>query len=235
MRTLVTNAEIEAVGEGLILKYTGTKIPPSRCVDIEGFIRDHLHLPIKYVNIQEDDLDKIGFISDGVYALSISVNGQKQQVVYPKGTVVLDRFLLHADRSGQRRFTLAHEAAHVIFERMSPTAAGPFFDRFYDKEREYSIKELREHFSLCEVQTDRLASVLLMPRPMVEQVLFEFRESRPIPLFGSCVIRGEDKLSIQKMADCMGVTFTALLNRLKTLGRIEYRDISEYIETEMQF
>lgn len=235
MRTLVTNAEIEEVGEGLILKYIGTRTPFPRCVDIEGFILDHLHLPIEYVNIREDDLDKIGFVSDGSYALSIAANGQKQKIVYPKGTIVLDRFLLRTDRSGQRRFTLAHEAAHIIFERMSPTAPGPLFARFYDKEREYGIKELREHLNLCEIQTDRLASVLLMPRPMVEQTLLEFREGRSIPFFGSNVMRGEDKLSVQKMADCMGVTFTALLNRLKALGKIEHRDIAEYIDTEMQF
>ena len=176
MKTLVTNAEIEEVGESLILKYLGTRQSMVRCVDIEGFIQEHLRLPIEYADIREDDLDKIGFVSDGIYPLHVLIKGKRQKVLYPKGTIVIDRYLLRAEKSGQRRFTLAHEAAHIIFERMCPTAIGPCFNRFYDREREYGIEELREHLNLCEMQTDRLASVLLMPRPLVERILLEFRE-----------------------------------------------------------
>ena len=156
-------------------------------------------------------------------------------MVFPKGTVVIDRFLLQADKSGQRRFTLAHEAAHVIFERMSPTAAGPCFNRYFDSEGNYNIDELREHLNVCETQTDRMASVLLMPRFLVERLLKRFHSGAPIPIYGSWAMRGEDKLGIQKMADCMGVTFTALLIRLKTLGMTEQRDISEYLDSELAF
>jgi len=40
---------------------------------------------------------------------------------------------------------------------------------------------------------------------------------------------------VQKMADCLGVSFSALRIRLKELGFIDYRDISEYFATEMSF
>ena len=53
MKTLVTNAELEQVGEGLIRKYMGEKHPPPRCVDIEGFISDYLRLSIVYASIAE--------------------------------------------------------------------------------------------------------------------------------------------------------------------------------------
>ncbi len=140
MKTLVTNAEIEEVGESLIRRFIGKRSPPPNCIDIEGFITDYLHLPVVYIGIAEKDLDKIGFVSDGAYHLKVWENGEKRDTVYPKGTVVIDRFLLHADKSGQRRFTLAHEAAHVIFERMSPTAAGPCFNRYFDSERSGSFQ-----------------------------------------------------------------------------------------------
>ncbi|MCD8100407.1 MAG: ImmA/IrrE family metallo-endopeptidase [Oscillospiraceae bacterium] len=235
MKTLVSNAELEEVGESLIRAYIGSKEPPPNCVDIEGFIVDYLHLPIVYANIAEEDRDKIGFVSDGKYPLAVYEQQRKVKHIYPAGTIVIDRYLLRADKSGQRRFTLAHEAAHVIFERMSPTAAGPCFNRFFDKEQEYSIEELREHFNACETRTDRLASVLLMPRFMVEQTLQSFRQGQPIRRYGGTVMSRDDKLSVQKMADSIGASFSAFLIRLKELGFIEYRDISEYIAKEMAF
>ena len=115
MRTLVTNAEIEEVGESLIRRFIGKRKPLPNCIDIEGFITDYLHLPVVYAGIAEEDRDKIGFVSDGAYPLAVWEDGERRSVVFPKGTVVIDRFLLQADKSGQRRFTLAHEAAHVIF------------------------------------------------------------------------------------------------------------------------
>ena len=98
MKTLVSNKEIEEVGESLMLKYLLGKKPP----------------PCVYTTIAEDDRDKIGFISDGIYPLQVMREGRWETVIYPKGTIVIDRFLLQPDKSAQRRFTLAHEAAHVI-------------------------------------------------------------------------------------------------------------------------
>ena len=149
MKTLVSNKEIEEVGESLMAKYLFGKKPPPRCIDIDGFITDFLHLPVVYASIAEDDRDKIGFISDGKYPLQVIWEGRLEKVIYPKGTIVIDRFLLQPDRSAQKRFTLAHEAAHVIFERMSPTAAGPCFNRFFDQEKGYSIQELKIGRASC--------------------------------------------------------------------------------------
>jgi len=102
-------------------------------------------------------------------------------------------------------------------------------------ERKSIFQELQEHLNICEAQTDRLASVLLMPRFLVVQVVKEERQGKNIPLYGSTVLKSGDKLSVQNMANQMGVTFTALLIRLRELCLIEYRSISEYIETVMAF
>lgn len=235
MKTLVTQAEIEEVGESLIIKYIGSKKPPPKCIDIEGFITDYLHLPIVYANIAEEDKDKIGFLSDGEYPLRIVERGKKKSVVYPKGTIVIDRFLLQPDESGRRRFTLAHEAAHIIFERMSPTAPGPCFNRCFDVEQTYSLKELQEHLNLCETQTDSMASVLLMPRFLVYHTIKAFRDGTPVAIYGNSVLRSEDKISLQKMADSMGVSFSAFMTRLRRLQLLDFRPMSEYIDMEMTF
>ena len=218
MKTLVTYKEMEQVGESLIKKYIDNRCSSPRCVDIEGFIMEYLKLPIKYVNIAEDDKDKIGFVSDGQYALKVSEHGRIVEHIYPKGTVVIDRYLLSTDLSGQRRFTLAHEAAHIIFERMSPTAPGPCFNRCFDKEHLYDLQQLRKRLNLVEVQTDRLASILLMPSFLVEQVLYTHNGGMPICIYGDGVLRSRDKLTVQHMANTMGVSFSAMLNRLRALN-----------------
>lgn len=235
MKTLVTYNEMEQVGESLIRKYIGNRQPPPRCVDIEGFITEYLKLPIEYVNIAEQDKDKIGFVSDGKYRLRVSERGQIIERVYPKGTVVIDRYLLSAELSGQRRFTLAHEAAHVIFERMSPTAPGPCFNRCFDNERSYNLQQLQKRLNLVETQMDRLASILLMPSFMVAQTLLKYNEGHPISIYGDGVLRSADKITIQHMANELGVSFSAMLTRLRVLKYTDRRDLAEYIETEMNF
>lgn len=235
MKTFVPYNEMEQVGESLIRKYIGNRQPPPRCVDIEGFITEYLKLPIAYVNIAEQDKDKIGFVSDGRYRLKVSEQGKIIDRVYPKGTVVIDRYLLSADLSGQRRFTLAHEAAHVIFERMSPTAPGPCFNRYFDSERSYDLQQLQKRLNLVETQTDRLASILLMPSFMVAQTLLKYNRGYPISIFGDGVLRSADKITIQKMANEMGVSFSAMLTRLRVLKYTDRRELAEYIETEMNF
>lgn len=235
MKTLVTYNEMEQVGENLIRKYIGKRQPLPRCVDIEGFITEYLKLPIKYVNIAEQDKDKIGFVSDGTYHLKVFERGKIVERVFPKGTVVIDRYLLSADLSGQRRFTLAHEAAHVIFERMSPTAPGPCFNRYFDSERTYDLQQLQKRLNLVETQTDRLAAILLMPSFMVAETIHKHNEGNPISIFGAGVLRSTDKITIQNMANEMGVSFSAMLTRLRVLKYTNHRDISEYIEMEMNF
>lgn len=234
MKTLVNAAEMEEVGENIIRKYLGRRKHP-RCIDIEGFLQDFLHLRIEYAVIAERDFDKVGFLSDGEYPLGVIENGRVVRRVYLKGTVVLDRSLLKDEQSGRRRFTLAHEAAHVIYERMTPLVPGPCFKRCYDRERAYDLAELRERFNLGETQVDRLGSILLMPRFLMEQTLRNYRLSLVLPVYGDGVIRSRDKLLLQKMADAVGASYSAFFNRLKELDMIERRPIDEYLELEMNF
>ena len=235
MKTLVTNKEIEMVGESLIADYIKGSESDGRCVDIEGFIEDYLHLPIVYVNIAEKDMDKIGFVSDGIYPLKIRENGTVMERTFPKGTVAIDKFLLSEKRSGQRRFTLAHECAHVIYERMCPTLPGPCFNRHFDNERAYDLKEFRDRFNLCETQVDRLAAVLLMPGFLIKRVVREFGMGDALPIYANSVVRRQDKLAIQNMADSMGVSYSAFLNRLRELNMLEHCSMEEYLALEMRF
>ena len=235
MRSYVSYPELDELGEALIKDYIKkTKQRNVMCVDIEGFVTGYLGLKLVYESFAEEDSSKIGFMSDGVTPLKVWRKNKPTLVVFPEFTVVLDRFLLHDNESGRHRFTLAHEGAHKILAKHNPMQMAAFC-RVYDSENNYSPEDIKRMFSLGESQADRLGATLIMPRFIVEKVLKKFSNGRLVKIYGGSVFAPEDKITLQKMADCMGVPFTALIIRLRNLKMLEQRDLSEYIESNLQF
>ena len=67
-----------------------------------------------YASFAEDDAGRIGFLADGATPLLVHQDGKIIPFVFPKDTIVLDKFLLAEKEQGRRRFTMAHEASHHI-------------------------------------------------------------------------------------------------------------------------
>lgn len=63
----------------------------------------------------------------------------------------------------------------------------------------------------------------------------EHTGGKPVPVYGDGVLRSRDKVLVQTMANAVGVSFSALMNRMRTLGRLEYLDIAAYLDSEMNF
>lgn len=78
-----------------------------------------------------------------------------------------------------------------------------------------------------------MGASLLMPRYIIENAMAKFHNSQPIKMYGNSTITQKDKAIIRNMAVYVGVSYTALLIRLRELGMLEYHDISEYISTEL--
>lgn len=222
--------EIDALGEGLILQYLGAEAAQTTCVDIEGFVTDFLKLPLLYRAFAENDTDKIGFIADGITPLRIYENQKPVERVYPKGTIVIERCLRREHESGRRRFTISHESAHYVLDRTVPYVS---FHREFDKERNYSPEDFRNLFSFKEAQVDRMGAAILMPKFMVKNVMAIHSCPDRFPVFGDGVLKPTDKLRIKEMANTMGVSFTAFMIRLRELGYLYDRPLSEYISKEM--
>lgn len=146
--------------------------------------------------------------------------------IFPKGTIVIEKALCRENESGRRRFTLSHESAHYILDK---TLSQAKFHREFDAERGYSPDELRSLFDIRESQVDRMGAALLMPGFMVGNVLESEGILAQIPIFGENILRAEDKLKIKRMADKMGVSFSAFLIRLRELKLLDYRPLNEYI------
>lgn len=224
--TMFTYEEIDELGDGLMKSYLGDKAESVLRADIEGFTENYLRLPVEYQSFAGNDLDKLGFISDGITPLEINCNGRTMRQIFPKGTTVIEKALCRENESGRRRFTLSHESAHYILDK---TLSQAKFHREFDAERGYSPDELRSLFDIRESQVDRMGAAPLMPGFMVGNVLESEGILAQIPIFGENILRAEDKLKIKRMADKMGVSFSAFLIRLRELKLLDYRPLNEYI------
>ena len=227
MKKCIPNRELDELGEGLVrtyMKRSGIRTLP-RCVDVEGLAAS-MGLTIRYEKFAEEDSDKIGFLSDGSTALRVFRDRRIVPVTFPFGTIVLDGMLRRENESGKRRFTIAHEIAHYVLNKHDPI---PEFQRSFDSERTYSVEELKQLLNWGETQADKLGACILMPSFILARALKDFNDGNKIRIFGDNVIAPEERIKLNKMAAQIGVSYTALLIRLRQYSLLDYRPLEEYI------
>lgn len=236
MSIYMSRAEINEVGEGLIAAYTeqfdGRVI---QSVDIEHFITAFLKLKIEYAYFAEADAGKIGFLADGETPLLIHLDGEIFPFVFPKDTIVLDKVLLAEKERGRCRFTMAHEASHHILSKMNSTPSEGRFHTEYDGERSYTKEELAQMFASVEWQADVMGASLLMPKRIIDNALAKYNHSKPIKVYGDSTLTSREKERLRKMASYIGVSYTALIIRLRDLNLLECHPITEFISKELGF
>ena len=89
--------------------------------------------------------------------------------------------------------------------------------------------------SVNECFTNRAAACLLMPRFLVERVLRRHNSSKKVICYDSGILSQDQKLLIQKMADTLGVSYTAFYNRLSELDLFEHRPVEEYLHSGLKY
>ena len=238
MKKLTSNDEIESLCEAMIKDFFKSKHYTNvMCVDIEAFVREYLGVPIVYETFAEPDPGRVGFMSDGKRPLLVRRGSKVEKIVFPIRTAVIERFLLGPRESARKRFTIAHEGAHDILDRHIPLQASPkaAFHSEYDPEMKYTQDMLKEMLSVNECFTNRAAACLLMPRFLVERVLRRHNASKKVILYESGILSQDQKLLIQKMADTMGVSYTAFFNRLSELDLFECRPVEEYLHRSLRY
>lgn len=236
MNNYLSYAEADELCDGMIRQYIGKDAPIPAFIDIDGFVMDFLHCRIIYETFAEDDPDKVGFTGDGKTPLRVRRNSMVGTIVLPPNTVVLERVLLRPEEEKRRRFVLGHEAGHIIANRINPDTPKNHacFHRVFDAEREYEASELAELYHISEWQANTFSAGLLMPRFLMRDKLSRFNGGRRIPVYGDAVFHPREKVILNKMADSLNVSYTALTIRLKRLGMLKHHDISEYITKELQ-
>lgn len=236
MKYFISFQELDALGEGLSRDYMKkTRRWNSMCFDIEGFITDYLGLPIEYESFAEEDSSKIGFLSDGVAPLLVFRNKIPTPVVFPKDTIVVEKYLLRDKESSRRRFTLAHEAAHKILMQHVPVQKVACFQSAFDKENVYSKEDLQRMFSMNEAFANRLGASILMSQYLIAKALKKYNNASLIRIYEGEILAPAEKMAIQKMADGLGVSFPALYIRLKELNLFDVRPFDEYVKDGLRF
>ena len=79
------------------------------------------------------------------------------------------------------------------------------------------------------------AACLLMPRFLVERVLKRQNDSRKVILYENGILSQDQKILIQKMADTLGVSYTAFFYRLSELNLFDKRPVEEYLHTGLHY
>ena len=222
--------EIDELGETLVKKYIKDKnLKNVWCVDVEGIATEMLGCTIVYAQIAEEDPNKTGFLSDGNTPLRIYKDNRIQSVVFPENTIVIDMPMRLKRNYAQERFTIMHEGGHKIMESHSPRLARARFESKFDREYEYNKEELVRVFNSCEVYANRFAAAVLMPRFLLDKALKQYNNGEYINIYGSYLIKESDKKVIQKIADRLGVSFSALLTRFKSLKMFNAKNPDEFL------
>ena len=207
------------------------------CVDIEAFVREYLGVPIVYEAFAEPDPGRVGFLSDGKRPLLVRKDNIVESVVYPARTAVIERYLLNPKESARKRFTISHEGAHDVLGRHIPlqTSSAAAFHSEFDPEMSYTQDMLKELLSINECFTNRAAACLLMPEFLVKRVLKRHNDSRKVILYENGILSQDQKILIQKMADTLGVSYTAFFYRLNELNLFDKRPVEEYLHTGLHY
>lgn len=236
MRNVVSFDEIEILCEALVKDFIKRKqYRDVTCVDIEGFVTEYLGADLVYASFDEEDSGKVGFISDGKTPLGLRENGSRRMKVFPKSTIVIERALdCSPGESGRKRFTIAHEGGHLILAKHMEREEAAFHSE-YSATMEYPQETLRKMFCLLETYANRAAACLLMPGFLVKKVLKKENAGKKLCIYGDGVLSAKTKGILQRMADDLGVSYSACLMRLKELDELEYLPIEDYISDTLGF
>ena len=196
-------------------------------VDIAGFARS-IGLTLRYVSFcNEEDEKRLGFYSDGETAVNVMTKEGPRSVTFPAFNILIADELKIDEKKHKRRFTLAHEVYHhleTVFNNGTPIAA---YRTEFSMEKKCSVAELKNLMDKRELQADRGAAALLMPRRLVRNTCRSVMEDQPICVYGNDTFDRETQNKLREIADFMQVSMSALIIRLKHLNMLEKHNIKE--------
>ncbi len=224
-----TNDEIDEIGESLVRKFNFDSYSKGQAVDIEKFITDYLKYQIAYDNIAEEDAGKTAFLGDGKASLIVWRNGKRVKIVPSANLIIVDTHFAQSTMLAPRRFKLAHEAGHIIMDKLNGNVVAAAYNNEFDGERTYTLQEFGELFNLKETQATSMGVALLMPKTLVTTRLQSLKGQKRIPIYGSNVLLDSDRKIICDMAEHFMISFKSMFYRMRDLKLFEYRLIDEYI------
>lgn len=200
---------------------------------LEQFVGQFLGLDIDYKKLSSDG----SILGLSVYAdtrYEYEDKGVLRSFPVHHNQVLLDEMFLGVKKGdskwGQRRFTLAHEAAHQILYRMDEVENRFAARKAYSARQVYSIRELKtleDREKWTEWQANTLAAALLMPASEMYKALGN-RFSKLVSYEGKYTYA--DRRTISELCDTFEVSQSAMDIRLKELGYVVESSGSQFFE-----
>ena len=148
--------------------------------------------------------------------------GEIKNVVFPKDTIVIDRYLYTPGQETKRRFVLAHEAGHLITGRINKRSCP---NCYHDNSGVMAIdkQDLVKRFSVNEVFANRFAACLLMPADTVKNYIRSYFDRDTVPLDEKGNLSSYDHALLKEIAGNLKVSITTFLIRLNELELFEMK------------
>lgn len=212
--------DIEKIADSVIHRYKTAYVPEKHlCYSVNPTdLAALLGYTIVYVNITKDG-SILGQTSSGQIWTSILDESMNEMMFFLDGkTILIDKRLLNPSCAGRRNFTIAHELAHQILNRLFSVASGAQNRIFCDYRRSsHPRKRITDWY---EWQADALAAALLLPLEVVQDNMFMSGLGDKITILSRKFSRSKyDRFCL--MAEALQVSKTALAYRMEQFGLLE--------------
>lgn len=213
MNYLNDNA-LEELALRVVRSYLKTENVPQDRVDPVALCEKVLSLRVIYMTLSLDS-SILGLTSFGNSKANV-LDEEGDWAVMPLtgNTVLIEKgFLDNPIAIGRHNFTVAHEAAHHIFNMVGQTAAEKNRLHIY-RAKKYTSVEFDEW------QTDRLTAAILMNKPMLFSAMREAGIPNGIRVLDQRA-DNEEWSGFCRTAEILGVSLSALETRMDQLHLIE--------------
>lgn len=214
----LSREDIEHIAEPIIEQYKQTFVPEYHlCYNVNPVqLASLLGYQIEYAYITKDG-SILGQTSSGQIWTTVYDAGMNEYFFLLDGhTILIESRLLSSPRNtGRKNFTIAHELAHQIINRLFPNVYGQQSRTFCDYRR--SHKPVTDWY---EWQADALAAALLLPPDAVRDGMFVCGLGEKMRLLS----RKYSETNYHRfcdMANYLQVSRTALAYRMEQLGLLE--------------
>lgn len=218
----LSRVQIEEIAHKVICHYKREFVPDKHlCYRVDPTqLATLLGFRIEYVNITKDG-SILGQTSSGAIWTTIVDSSFNDMFYLLDGKTILieKRLLISPKSTGRKNFTIAHELAHQLINRIHPEIYGSRNRTFCDYRR--SVRPQREITDWYEWQADALAAALLIPQDALLDSMFMFGLGDKMKMLSKKYSQyNYDRFC--EMADYLQVSRTALAYRMEQLGLLEH-------------
>lgn len=213
--------DLEKIAQGVISRYKQALVPerhlcyridPTELASLLGFAVDYQYLT--------PDGSVLGKTASGSMWITV-FDSDSAEVLYPLDdrTLLIEKRFLNSPRNiGRKNFTIAHELAHQIINRMFPEQNSISCRIFWDYRR--SVQPRKKVEDWREWQADVLAAAMLLPPDAISDAMFLFGLGEKMKVLSRKYSQNKYE-SFCEMADYFQVSKTALAYRMEQLGLLE--------------